>query len=123
MNIELTPRNYQPTRRVRDSVEERAEKFSKYAQELQQVRVTLTGEKLDHICDIHLHAYGKDFHANASDDDMLVAVDKASASMEKQLRRHKDKRSGHRHSDEMGPTTASQLESSLVSHDVGDEEE
>ena len=115
MQLDITPRNYQPTKRVRDTVEERAERFSKYA-EVDRVRVTLTAEHVEQICEIHLHALGKDFHSKASSEDMLSSVDKATATLEKQLRRYKDKRADARKKgrfEQPGVTSAAALEASL----------
>ena len=112
MQLEITPRGYEPSKRVRDTVEERCEKFSKYASDLQLVRVTLVAERLELVCQINLHAYGKDFHSEASTLDMLASVDKAFSGMEQQLRRHKGRRFEHR-KDAPGPTSASILESNL----------
>ena len=96
MNLEITARNYDVTKRVRMAAEERAEKFTRYVTELQNVRFTLTQERVDNVCDIHLHAHGKDFHAKISSDDMLSSVEKASSSMDQQLRRHKKRRADRR---------------------------
>jgi ribosomal subunit interface protein len=116
VQLEITPRGYEPSKRVRETVEERCEKFGKYASDLQIVRVTLIAERLDLICQINLHAYGKDFHSEAKTADMLASVDKAFSGMEQQLRRHKSRRFEHRtRKDAPGPTSASILESSLYS--------
>lgn len=96
MNLEITARNYDVTKRVRTAAEERAEKFTRYVTELQNVRITLTQERVDNVCDIHLHAHGKDFHAKISSDDMLSSVEKAASSMDQQLRRYKNRRSDRR---------------------------
>lgn len=124
MNLELTTRGYEATKRVRDTVEERCEKFSKYASDLQQVRITLTGERVEFLCEIHVHSHGRDFHSKAATSDMLASVDKASASMEQQLRRHKDRRSGkHSRNDHHGETSAVALENELAAIADADEDE
>jgi putative sigma-54 modulation protein len=115
VQLDITPRNYQPTRRVRDTVEERAERFQRFA-EVDRVRVTLTAEHVEQICEIHVHVLGKDFHSKASSEDMLSSVDKATATLEKQLRRYKTKRDDARkkgRSEHPGVTSAAALEASL----------
>jgi ribosomal subunit interface protein len=109
VNLEITARNYEISRRVRTTAEERADKFTRYVSELQNVRFTLTQERVDNICDIHLHAHGKDFHAKISSDDMLSSVEKAASSMDQQLRRYKTKRADRRR----------RVEPSIPSPDVG----
>lgn len=116
MHLEITPRGYEPSKRVRDTLEERCEKFGKFAPDLKVVRFTLVGERLEFVCQVNLHAHGKDFHAEATTGDMLASVDKACSGMEQQLRKHKERRFDHHaHKDAMGPTSAAILESSLNS--------
>ena len=116
MQLDITPRGYEPTKRVRETVEERCEKFSKYVSDLQLVRVTLIAERVDFLCQLNLHAFGKDFHSEASMPDMLAAVDKACSGMEQQLRRQKSRRFEHRtRKTAPGPTSASLLEANLSS--------
>lgn len=122
MNLEITTRSYDPTKRVRTTIEDRSDKFTKFLPGLQQVRFTLSEEKIEFHCDIHLHWRGKEFHAKARTDDMLTSVEKACSSMDQQLRRHKTKRNNHRVRDaEPGTTSASQLESSIVTDRPGEE--
>jgi len=100
MNLEITHRNYEPTQRIREHAEERIAKFDKYLRDLSSVRLTLAEEKIDKVCEIHLRAYGKDFHSRADSSDMQQSVDRACAGMEEQLRRHRDRitdqRKGHK---------------------------
>lgn len=117
MDLEITPRNYSPSKRVESHVEKYAEKFPKYVHELLRVRFTLLGEKHEHICEVHIHANGKDYHTKGSHEDMLVAVDKAAGSMEEQLRRDKAKRVDQK----TRGVSAAALEASLeVEEDPGD---
>lgn len=126
MNLEITNRNYEPSKRVRDHAHERIQKFDKYLRDLSQVRVTFAEEKLDKVCELHLRAYGKDFHSRAESPDMLSSVDRACSSMEEQLRRHRDRvtdqRKGHK------PTMSSaaameQLARTESNQDEGENEE
>lgn len=114
MHVEITPRNYQLTQRVRDHIEERASKFTRYAHDLKQARFTLIAEKLDMGCEIHIHLRGRDFHATARSQDMLTSVEQACASMDEQLSRHKAKVTDHKaRFAQPGLTSAAALEKSL----------
>lgn len=116
MQLDITSRNYDPSKRVRDTVEEKAQKFLKYA-DIDRVRYTLTEEHVEFVCEVHVHCMGKDFHASASSEDMLNSVDRASASLEKALRRYKTKRDDAKKAkfDQKGLTSAAVLEASLRS--------
>jgi len=126
MNLEITTRNYEATKRVRLHAEERANKFEKYLRDLAQIKVTLAEEKLDKVCELHLRAYGKDFHARADSADMLNSVDKACASMEHQLRQHRDRLTDHRKGNKSALSSAAALEQMAqaeVARQDGEEEE
>ncbi len=110
MNLEITNRNYEPTSRVRIHAEERIAKFDKYLRDLGPIHLTLAEEKVDKVCEIHLRAYGKDFHARADSDDMLQSVDRACASMEHQLRKHRDRLTGQRKGAKQELSSAAALE-------------
>jgi putative sigma-54 modulation protein len=112
VQFDIQSRNYEPSRRVRDTIEERSQKLLKFA-DIDRLRFTLTGEHVDSICEIHLHVLGKDFHSKASSGDMLASVDKAVAVLEKQLRRYKDKRNDARRGHGGDKTSAAALEASL----------
>lgn len=114
MNVELTARNYQPSNRVREHVEDRADKFLKYVADLPRVRYTITTEGVGTSCEINLHALGKDFHSKGEHEDPLVAVDQASSTMEEQLRRAKAKRTDRKpRGGGKGMTSAAALEAQL----------
>lgn len=112
MQFDIQSRNYEPSKRVRTTIEERSQKLLKFA-DIDRLHFTLTGEHLDNVCEVHLHVLGKDFHSKASSGDMLSSVDKAVAVMEKQLRRYKDKRNDARRGHGTEETSAAALESSL----------
>lgn len=123
MNLEITNRNYEPTKRVRDHAEERISKFDKYLRDLSQVRLTFAEEKHDKVCEIHLRAYGKEFHTRAETGDMLVSVDRASASMEQQLRRHREKLTDQRKGEKPSMSSAAAMEQLAQAELARDESE
>ncbi len=124
MQLDITTRNYEPSKRVRDTVDDKAQKFLKYA-DIDRVRYTLTEEHVEFVCEVHVHCMGKDFHASASSEDMLVSVDRASASLEKALRRYKTKRDDSKKVkfEQKGLTSAAVLEASIHSSAPASEDE
>jgi ribosomal subunit interface protein len=112
LQFDIQSRSYEPSKRVRETIEERSQKLLKFA-DIDRLRFTLTGEHVDSVCEVHLHALGKDFHSKASSGDMLASVDKAVAVLEKQLRRYKDKRNDARRGHGGEQSSAAALESSL----------
>lgn len=111
MQFDIQSRNYEPSKRVRNTIEERSQKLLKFA-DIDRLRFTLTGEHVENICEIHVHVLGKDFHSKAASEDMLASVDKAVAVLEKQLRRYKEKRNDVRRG-RTGEKSAAALEATL----------
>jgi len=123
VHLDIQPRNYKPTARVRETIEDKSQKLLKYA-DVDRVRYTLSEENLDLVCEVHLHVMGKDFHAKASSEDMLNSVDQASAALEKQLRRYKSKREDRRKApDASGMNSANALEATLASEAASEPDE
>lgn len=112
MQFDIQSRNYEPSKRVRTTIEERSQKLLKFA-DIDRLRFTLTGEHVENICEIHVHVLGKDFHSKASSEDMLNSVDKAVSVLEKQLRRYKGKLKDTRRNHEGEHSTAAALEASI----------
>jgi putative sigma-54 modulation protein len=111
VQFDIQSRNYEPSKRVRNTIEERSQKLLKFA-DIDRLRFTLTGEHVENICEIHVHVLGKDFHSKAASEDMLASVDKAVAVLEKQLRRYKEKRNDVRRG-RAGDKSAAALEATL----------
>jgi ribosomal subunit interface protein len=123
VHLDIQPRNYKLTARVRETIEDKSQKLLKYA-DVDRVRYTLSEENLDLVCEVHLHVMGKDFHAKASSEDMLNSVDQASAALEKQLRRYKSKREDRRKApDASGMNSANALEATLASEAANEPDE
>lgn len=112
MQFDIQSRNYEPTKRVRSTIEERSQKLLKFA-DIDRLRFTLTGEHVQNVCEIHVHVLGKDFHSKAASEDMLSSVDKAVAVLEKQLRRYKGKRKDQRRGVPGDQSSAAALEASI----------
>jgi len=112
VQFDIQSRNYEPSKRVRSTIEERSQKLLKFA-DIERLRFTLTGENVENICEVHVHVLGKDFHSKAASGDMLASVDKAVAVLEKQLRRYKAKRNDVRKG-HAGEKSAAALEAALL---------
>jgi putative sigma-54 modulation protein len=125
VQFDIHSRNYEPSKRVRSTIEERSQKLLKFA-DIDRLRFTLTGEHVQSICEVHVHVLGKDFHSKAASEDMLSSVDKAVAVLEKQLRRYKTKREDARRGapgDSNGLSSAAALEAEIKSGEAVTDEE
>jgi len=92
MQIEIVPRYFEPTDRIKKYVEEELAKLKLFEHMITHCRVLLEKNKDGELVEITLHAIGKNFVAHAVTDDMIKSIDQALAKMERQLIKYKEKR-------------------------------
>lgn len=91
MLIKTTARHFDLTPTLKDHVEERLNRLTKYSYPILEAHVILSVEKYRHTAEITLHGNGADFSGSASATDMYVAVDEVCDKLESQVRRHKER--------------------------------
>ena len=105
MNIVVRARHTDVTAEIRQRVESKAEKLSRYLGEIQTVEVTLDVEGDKPFVEIIVTARKKaTFVATAREDDMIACIDHCLHKIAEQIRRHRDKvrdRQGPPHSETM----------------------
>ena len=96
MNIAVNARHMSATGAIRDYVQSKAGRLSRYYDNIQSVEVILDMEADQSVVEIVVQARRKHtFVAVARDDDMYAAIDQCMDKMTQQLRRHKDKVRDH----------------------------
>ena len=95
MNLHLTGHHLEVTPALRDYVQAKLERITNHFDNVIDVKVTLTVEKLKQIVEVTLHVPGSDLHAECSDDDMYKAIDKLADKLDRQVLKHKEKQSDH----------------------------
>jgi len=81
-----------------DRIAEKAQKLPRYFDRLTAVNVTVNLEHKEEV-NVEICAsaeHHEDFVATAGGSNVIAAYDSAANKLEKQLRRYKDKRTGHR---------------------------
>jgi len=91
MRIEITSKSFEITDNVREYVEERLNKLTRYFDRLIECHVILKVERFIYDFEITLHGNGFDLFAEARAEDLFAAFDAAAGKMERQVRKHKDK--------------------------------
>lgn len=80
---------------IKKYAEEKISKVEKFNDSILKTDVTLSAAKLKsgnaHIAEILVYLSGSTLKAKATEEDLYVAIDKAVANIEPQLKRHKDK--------------------------------
>jgi len=99
VDLRISGRHFEVTDALKDQIEKKAEVFTKYGLNLIDAHVVLTVEKYSQCAEISLLGKKLKISEKSVETDMYVAIDKVCTSIEKTLRRHKDKIKVHRKKD------------------------
>lgn len=91
MQITVTARNMEITNALKDYVEARVGKLTKYSDSPIEAHVILSTEKYRHLAEINLLGRKMDIHGEEETADMYLSVDRVVEKVERQLRRHKER--------------------------------
>ena len=97
MNFSLTGHHLDITPAIRDYVMAKLERVTRHFDDVIDVNVVMSVEKLRHKVEVNLHARGKDIHVEAIEPDMYAAIDMLADKLDRQVLKHKEKRESHRH--------------------------
>lgn len=96
MRIEITSKSFEITDNVREYIEEKLNKLTRYFDKLIECHVILKVERIIYRFEITLHGNGFDLFAEAHAEDMYAAFEAAVGKMERQVRKHKEKVRNHK---------------------------
>ena len=102
MNLSLTGHHLDITPAIRDYVMAKLDRVTRHFDNVIDVNVVMSVEKLRHKVEVNLHARGKDIHVEAIEPDMYAAIDALADKLDRQVLKHKEKRELHRHGDTAG---------------------
>ncbi len=97
MQINISGHHVEVTQALKDYVQSKVDKLERHFDNITNVQVTLTVEKLIQKAEATIHASGAELHANSENDDMYAAIDSLTDKLDRQLLKHKEKMSNHRH--------------------------
>ncbi|MGH8428357.1 MAG: ribosome hibernation-promoting factor, HPF/YfiA family [Gammaproteobacteria bacterium] len=95
MQNTITGRHLDITPALKDYVESKFERLERHHEPPTSVQVILTVEKLDHKAEGILRVSGETVYAESTDENMYAAIDALADKLDRQLRRHKGKRTNH----------------------------
>ncbi|GAB4130279.1 MAG: ribosome-associated translation inhibitor RaiA [Sideroxydans sp.] len=99
MNLNLTGRHLEITPAIREHVASKLGKVKRHFDNVIDVNVILSVDKLVQKAEATLHISGKAIHAEASDSNLYTAVDMLVDTLDRQVLKHKEKRTANRHDD------------------------
>ncbi len=99
MQIKISGHHVEVTDALRSYVEKRMERVRRHFDQLIDLQVTLTVEKLEQKAEATLHVSGNALHAVAVDERMYAAIDMLADKLDRAVLKHKEKVQDH-HADE-----------------------
>lgn len=99
MNLNLTGRHLEITPAIREHIVAKLDKVKRHFDNVIDVNVILSVDKLQQKAEASLHLSGKTIIAETSDTNLYVAIDALIESLDRQVLKHKEKNAARRHDD------------------------
>lgn len=91
MQINLSGHHIEITDSLRDFVNGKFAKLERHFEQINNVQVILSVEKLKQIAEAKLNVNGGELFANSEHEDMYAAIDALIDKLDRQILKHKDK--------------------------------
>ena len=101
MNINLSGHHLEITPAIREHVLSKIEKVKRHFENVIDVNVILSVEKLRQKAEANVHLSGKTIFVECDDENLYVAIDSLIEKLDRQILKHKEKGAARRH-DESG---------------------
>ena len=90
MNLTISGHHLDVTPAIREYVMNKLERVRRHFDQVIDVSVVLSVEKLRQKAEINLHLRGKDLHCEATEEDLYAAVDLLIDKLDRQVVKHKE---------------------------------
>lgn len=91
MNLNITGHHLDITPAIRGYVEEKMGRVTRHFDQVIDVSVILSVEKLKHKAEVNMHVPGRDIYVESIDADMYAAIDSLADKLDRQVVKHKEK--------------------------------
>jgi putative sigma-54 modulation protein len=96
MQINVSGHHVEVTPALRDYVSSKLQRLERHVDGVTNAHVVLSIDKLQQKAEATLHLAGAKLFADAVHDDMYAAIDALADKLDRQAKRHKERRSDHR---------------------------
>lgn len=91
MQINITGHHVEVTPSLRNYVTDKLDRIERHTENITNVHVILSIEKLRQKAEATIHISGGDIYADSEHDDMYAAIDTLVDKLDRQVKKHKDK--------------------------------
>jgi putative sigma-54 modulation protein len=91
MNLTISGHHLEVTPAIREYIVTKLDRIMRHFDNVIDVSVILSVEKLLQKCEVTVHVRGKDIHVAAQEEDMYAAIDALIDKLDRQMIKHKEK--------------------------------
>ncbi len=95
MNLQISGHHLEITPAIRDYVTGKLERVTRHFDNVIDVNVILSVDKLKQMAEVTVHLSGKDIHVEAAEEDLYAAIDSLVDKLDRQIQKHKQKLQDH----------------------------
>jgi putative sigma-54 modulation protein len=95
MQLKVTGHHVEITDSMRGYVEKRLDRVRRHFDQVIDIHVVMSVEKLQHKAEATAHVSGNNLHAEAIDTDMYAAIDALADKLDRSVLKHKEKQRDH----------------------------
>ncbi|MFH1043547.1 MAG: ribosome-associated translation inhibitor RaiA [Pseudomonadota bacterium] len=95
MNVQVSGHHVEVTQAIRDYVMSKLGRIKRHSDQVIDVNVILSVQKMRQKAEISVHIPGKDIHVESDDEDLYAAIDLLMDKLDRQIVKHKDKAFAH----------------------------
>lgn len=97
MNLSITGRHLEITPAIREYASQKVARIGRHFDQVIDIQVTLSVEKLEHIAEVTVRLPGKDIHCEARDENLYASIDLLADKIDRQVIKYKGKVQNHAH--------------------------
>ena len=97
MNVQVSGHHVEVTQAIHDYVLSKLERIQRHFDQVIDINVVLSVQKLRQKAEISVHMPGKDIHVASDDEDLYAAIDLMMDKLDRQIIKHKGKAFSHPH--------------------------
>ena len=96
MNLKVSGHHLDITPAIHGYIEEKLARISRHVDQVMDVDVILSVDKLDQKIEAKVHLSGKDLYCESVDEDMYAAIDGLADKLDRAVLKYKEKLADHR---------------------------
>lgn len=102
MNLQISGHHLEITPAIRDYATGKLERVTRHFDNVIDVNVILSVDKLKQKAEVTVHLSGKDVHVEAVEEDLYAAIDSLADKLDRQIQKHKQKLQDHHRGQKIG---------------------